>query len=201
MRRERKGEEKNNINFIGRNNMQRRWYNSPTFAYIAVYGKEPDFWLRGRTEAPKKIWRGIEVDAHLKDKWLEELNSIPEIEIRASDEGKNEIRVPFVVFRFSNPKNDYRAKKVSKILNSMTNIYSKCDIGAENRPRIVVAGKTWYGKSDWEEWWDKLAGKIKNALVEQNNQFGNPSKSSWLGWSITGAIVIGLMISLLRRKK
>ncbi|GAI85190.1 unnamed protein product, partial [marine sediment metagenome] len=75
------------------------WVNSPTFAYQAVYGKMPDIPLRGRTDSPKKLWNSIEVDEHLRDSWMEELNSIPEIEIRASDEGKSEERVAFVVFR------------------------------------------------------------------------------------------------------
>lgn len=176
----------------------RTWYNSPTFAYIAVYGKEPDFWLRGRTNEPKKIWRGIEVDATFKDKWLDELNSIPQIEVRASDAGKNSVRVAFIVFRMKDPKDDVKAKKVSKILDKMPDIYSKCDIGAQNRPRVVVAGKTWYGQPDWERWWDSLAGKIRYALSQvSSSNLGSPDeKPKWgyIALGSLGAIFAGYLI-------
>ncbi|GAH86182.1 unnamed protein product, partial [marine sediment metagenome] len=82
------------------------WVNSPTFAYQAVFNELPSTPLRGRTDSPKRMWNGIEIDEHLKDSWMMELNSIPEIEIRASDEGKSDERVAFVVFRMKDPKDD-----------------------------------------------------------------------------------------------
>lgn len=138
--------------------------NSPTFAYKAVYGKLPSEPLRGRTDSPKKTWRGLEVDAHLKDEWLEQLNNIERIEVRSTDEGKSEERVAFVVFRMKDSENDSQAEAISESLNEMEDLYSLCDIGVEERPRIVVAGKVIYGQSDWEEWWNGLAGKIQEAL-------------------------------------
>ncbi|MBA7604871.1 hypothetical protein ES703_11999 [subsurface metagenome] len=143
------------------------WINSPTFAYQAVYGKSPDKPLRGRSGSPKRIWNGTEVDEHLKDEWLKELDSIPEIEMRASDEGKNEERVAFIVFRMKDPKDDCKVQAVSDRLGKLEGLYSKYDRGQEDRLRIVIAGKTKYGDKGWEEWWKNLAGKIKNTIKDE----------------------------------
>lgn len=142
----------------------KEWMNSPTFAYQAVYGKLPDTPLSGRTGSPKRIWNGVEVDEHLKDKWLDELNSIPEIEVRASDEGKSKERVAFIVFRMADPKDDCKVKAISDELNKVEGLYSKYDTGREGRLRIVVAGEIKYGDESFEKWWDSLADKIKGVL-------------------------------------
>lgn len=142
----------------------KEWMNSPTFAYYAVYDKLPDIPLRGKTDSPKKIWNDIEVDEHLKEEWMKELNSIPGIEIRASDEGKSAERVAFIVFRMKDPKNDCKVQAISNELNEMEGLYSKYNTGQEDRLRIVVAGKIKYGDKDWEEWWNSLSRKIKNII-------------------------------------
>lgn len=146
--------------------MPRQNYNSPTLAYIAVYGKEPDEFIRGRTDEPKKTWNGLSVDANIKDEWLEELNNIDGIEIRATDEGKSETRVAFVVFRLTKNESEENAKKVSLKLKSKHNVFSLVDLGSEGRPRIIVAGKTWVGKSDWNSWWNNIAKYIQEAVSE-----------------------------------
>ena len=143
------------------------WVNSPTFAYQAVYGKLPDGPLRGRSGSPKRIWNGMEIDEHLKDAWMKELNSIPEIEIRASDEGKSAERVAFIVFRMKDPKDDCRVQAISNKLKGMEELYSKYDTGQEDRLRIVVAGKIKHGDEDWEKWWSSLADKIGNVIKEE----------------------------------
>lgn len=141
--------------------------NSPTFAYYAVYDKWPDTPLAGRTDMPKRMWNNIEVDEHFKDKWLKELNSIPEIEIRSSDEGKSDERVAFIVFRMEDSKDDSRVQTISDKLNKIEGLYSKYNLGKEERPRVVVAGKVKYGDENWEEWWDSLAGRIKEVLKDE----------------------------------
>jgi len=140
--------------------------NAPTFAYYAVYKRlPPNGQLPGRTNSPKKQWRHLtNVDIHLKDEWLEELNSIEEIEIRSTDEGKSETRVAHIIFRMKDPENDHLACKVAEILNRDPNIYSICGPGREGRIRVVVAGKVQYGKQGWEEWWETVSEKIRNAL-------------------------------------
>ena len=72
--------------------------NAPTMAYYTVYGKYPEEALRGRSDHPKKMWRGNDVDENLEDKWLEELNDLP-VEIKSTDAGKDKTRVAFVIFR------------------------------------------------------------------------------------------------------
>jgi hypothetical protein len=143
------------------------WVNSPTFAYQAVYGKLPDIPLRGRTDSPKRIWNNIEVDKEFKDRWLEDLNGISELEVRATDIGHSSERVAFVVFRMRDPKDDCKVQAISNKLNEMEGLYSKYDTGREGRLRIVVAGKIKLGDKNWEEWWNSLAGKIKNFIKEE----------------------------------
>jgi len=146
---------------------QRRSWNSPTFAHLTAWGELPKKFLTGRTDAPKKIWHGFDVDANFKDKWLEDLNSIPNLEIRSSDTGKSKERVAFVVIRFADKKNDNKAKELVKQLNKQEGIYAKTDVGTEGRNRICVAGKIWYSKEKektWTEWWDSLVEKIKDSV-------------------------------------
>jgi len=109
----------------------------------------------------------IEVDKEFKDKWLEDLNSIPEIEIRASDIGHSDERVAFIVFRMKDSKDDCKVQAISNKLNEMEGLYSKYDTGREGRLRIVVAGKIKYGDKDWKEWWNSLTGKIKNIIKDE----------------------------------
>jgi len=146
--------------------MQRQKINSPTFAYMTVHGKEPKEFLRGRTDSPKKMWRNNDVDKSLKDKWLEDLNGIKEIEIRSTDAGKSAERIAFVVIRFKDEKNDPKAKSLSAKIAKEDGIFSGSDIGMGGRPRICVAGKIWEGQSGWEGWWGSLTGKIERNVEE-----------------------------------
>lgn len=185
---------------------QKQRYNSPTLAYIAVYSHEPEQWLRGRTDSPKKTWRGIrDIDANIKDGWLEDLNSIPEIEIRSSDEGKSAERVAFCVIRFKSPAKDKYAEALSKKLDSLPDIYSLSDIGAENRPRICVAGKVECCDSVWEAWWDSLAGKIRESVSEVlgSSQIASPSNSGGklLGYVLAGGLALGVGYVVIRGLK
>lgn len=140
--------------------------NSPSLAHLAVFGKKPDEFIRGRAGHPTKKWNGIDVDEHLKDKWLNELNGIKGIELRASCEGHYEddvLRPTYLVFRLM-PANDDKAGRVAKILSLEDGVYSIADKGSEGRPRIIAAAKPAYGSSGWEKFWSTLAGKIKNAV-------------------------------------
>ncbi|MBA7681069.1 hypothetical protein ES703_89397 [subsurface metagenome] len=143
------------------------WMNSPTFAYQVVHDKLPDTPLRGRTDSPKRMWGHKEVDKEFNDKWLEDLNSIPDIEIRATDIGHSSDRVAFVVFRFKDKKNDGKAKDIADSLNKLEGLYCKSDIGTEGRPRICVAGKIKLEDENWEKWWNSLAGKIKKVVEKE----------------------------------
>ncbi|MFW5977331.1 MAG: hypothetical protein ACOCQQ_02365 [Candidatus Nanoarchaeia archaeon] len=142
--------------------------NAPTLAYMTVYGKKPDHALRGRTSSEKKIWNGIDVDIHLKDEWLEELNNLP-VEIKSTDEGKSKERVAFVIFRMPQGE-DELYKKMQQHLKEEENIYVSSDIGMQNRPRICVAKDIIVGENKWEDWWSLLATKIKRAYNKTTNK-------------------------------
>ena len=141
--------------------------NSPTFAYLSVYNKLPDEPLTGKTDFPKRTWDNIEVDKEFSDKWLEDLNNISDIEIRATDIGHSKERVAFVVFRFKDKNNDSKAKDTAENLSKIEGLYCKSDIGVEERPRICVAGKIKLGDTNWESWWDSLADKIKSVVEKK----------------------------------
>ncbi|SRR6056297_504899 len=138
--------------------------NAPTLAYKTVYGKNPEEPLRGRTNSPKKIWRGIEVDKNLKNEWLEELNSSG-VEIKSTDEGKSKERVAFVIFRMPEGEDDLYTQ-VEKNLKKEKDLFVSSDIGMQGRPRICIAKDIIVGEKGWEEWWSSLAEKIKKAYEE-----------------------------------
>lgn len=151
-----------------RQNQKRRnpnWVNSPTLAYMTVYGKKPEEPINGLSDSPKKKYGKIYVDKNLKNKWLDALNNLP-VEIRSTEEGKSEIRVAHVAFRFNEKDEDIKKIKLfEKELNKLRkyNIYAKFDIGGdEKRPRLMVAGKTWQGQKDWVKWWENVSDYILN---------------------------------------
>ncbi|MBW2675792.1 MAG: transglutaminase domain-containing protein [Deltaproteobacteria bacterium] len=154
--------------------------NSPTLAAMAVFGETG--WVRGRTGHPIRLWRGVEVDIHLKDEWLDELNSIPDIEIRATCEGHREdgLRPTYVVFRLM-PEQDHKAESVAEALRN-EGVCSLADIGAEQRPRIVAAAGLAYGDAGWEDFWRELPNRIRRAVwaahacADNPGNPGNPSQ-------------------------
>jgi hypothetical protein len=135
--------------------------NAPTMAYRTVYGVYPKEPLIGRTNYPKKTWKGIEVDKNLKEEWLEKLNSL-DVEIKSTDEGKSKERVAFVIFRLPKEKDKFY-EKVEENLKKEKDLFVFSDFGIENRPRICVAKDIKVGDKNWEKWWETLADKIKRA--------------------------------------
>lgn len=144
--------------------------NAPTMAYKTVYGKYPKEPLRGRTDNPKKNWKGIEVDKNLKNKWLEKLNSL-NVEIRSTDEGKSKERVAFVIFRMPKGK-DKLCKKVEENLKKEKDIFVSSDIGLGGRARICVAKDIIVGDEKWEEWWESLPEKIERVYKKAVEKIG-----------------------------
>jgi hypothetical protein len=139
--------------------------NSPSLAYKAIHGKVPKKYIPGKTAHPQKIWKGIPIDKELKTKWIKNLNSMKNIEMRGSCAGHGPDRTSYVVFRLK-PGQDKRAVDVAKHLNKIPDIYSISDVGREGRPRIVAASKTYYGKKDWDKWWDKLPDSINKSVLD-----------------------------------
>jgi len=143
---------------------RRTTYNSPTFAHMAVYDKEPDIFLQGKTGFPQKLWKNsIPIDTHIDEKALERIEKIKGLELRASCEGHAPDRVSYVVVRPLSRSSD-EAKKLTDRLNTQTGIHAKWDVGTGGQPRIVVAGKTWHGEKAWKNWWNKLPDKIQKAM-------------------------------------
>jgi len=140
---------------------------SPVAAYELVYGKKAPSGMRGQYPGniEHKTWKGFNIDAHIEDKWLNDLSSIKEIEMRASCEGHDKDWVSFIVFRVM-PNKDNDIKYLDKIKNSLNHGITKCEykIGQQGRPRFIVASKLWYGQPGWEKWWNTLSFKVKSAV-------------------------------------
>lgn len=146
------------------NRKQRTTLNAPSYAYKAVYGKEPDFFLPGRTDTPRKIWRGIDVDEHMKEDVLERLNDMPYIEGRSSEEGKSDDRPAFFIFRVA-PELENSSEEIAEELRKQ-GLKSLAEPGMENRPRVVATDQIKYGDPEWEEWWNSLPDKIQHAVIK-----------------------------------
>jgi len=143
---------------------------SPTFAWELVKGKKYPGWRRGRPDfhTAEKPWKTISVDIHLKDKWLEDLNSIANVEIRGSCEGHNSEWPTYVAFRvFPELENKKKLNDIVKRLNK--DKFTRCgyDIGTEGRPRFVCASPLYYNcsaQNDWVQWWSTLTTRINKAV-------------------------------------
>lgn len=144
------------------NRKQRSTLNAPSYAYKAVYSKKPDFFLPGRTDTPRKIWRGIDVDEHMKEDVLERLNYMPYIEGRSSEEGKSDDRPAFFVFRVT-PELEGSSEEIAEELRKQ-GLKSLAEPGTAGRPRVVAADRIKYGDPEWEEWWNSLPDKIQYAV-------------------------------------
>ena len=155
--------------------IQRGKKNSPTFAWEIVHGKKYPGFRRGRYPDPvkEKRWNGFYVDAPLKNKWLNDLSKIPNVEVRASccghppDRISRNAWVSYVVFRVD-PSLKKQIKKIVSKLNKYPNTRSGYDVGMEGQPRIVVATPLYFKEGEdnkeWESWWSKLAERINSAV-------------------------------------
>lgn len=145
---------------------------SPTFAYELTHGKKLKGWRGGKFpgNVRSKLWNDIEVDKPLKDKWLKELNSIKDIEVRGSCAGHAEDWVSFIAFRITdeNIQNDKnKLDQIVKYMNQFKNTYCGYDIGMQGRPRFVCATSLYYSKDnliEWTDWWDKLSKRLNKAI-------------------------------------
>ena len=144
---------------------------SPSFAYELVFKKPAPSNRRGRPNFPTehKMWNGINMDKHLEDKWLKDLNSIPNVEMRGSCEGHNAEWVSFIAFRLD-PKYDNNKSFMNKVvtrLNKYPNTVSGFEIGMQGRPRFVVASPLYYGcekQDEWKKWWTTLSSRLDKAI-------------------------------------
>ena len=142
----------------------RHWqYNAPTLAYEIAHGKKPKTPIRGMSFSPKKQWKGIYVDADFKDKWLEDINSIPYISIRSTEVGKSALRPAHIAFTFADPKlNKYASQLVQKL--HQLGVKAKVATG-QCGARIIIAEPVWKGKKGWTTFWNTIGDKIRLALA------------------------------------
>ena len=140
---------------------------SPVAAYELAYGKRAPGGMRGRYPGvhSERKWNGIIVDFHLKNKWLNDLSRIKEIEIRASCEGHEEDWISFIGFRITTNKESDK-NYLEKVKRSLNKGITKCnyEIGQQGRPRFIVAAKLWYDQPGWEQWWNTLASRVQRAV-------------------------------------
>lgn len=137
--------------------------NAPELAYKTVYNKSIS--LKGRIFTKEKKYKDFMVDYELKNKWLDNLNKIPNIEIRSTCAGHNKERPTFIIFRPLNQNKSYIKQIVNK-LNKYPNTFAKYDIGRQNLYRICVATNTYYtpNNKQWEDWWNNIAKYITQSL-------------------------------------
>jgi len=144
---------------------------SPCAAYEAVHGKVCPHrkFGPGRGRYPgahsTKTWNGMNVDGHLKDQWLRDLNMISQIELRSVCEGHDSDWLTHVAFRFRDPKYNMRAATIQRKLEGDGVTKTASGIGKEGRLRVLVAANLWYGQPGWEKWWAALPGRLKSAVM------------------------------------
>ena len=149
------------LNYIQENKQITVNSNSSCAAYEAVYEKKCPH-DRGRyfKSHKTKEWDGMIVDGHLKDKWLDELKSIKEIEVRASCEGHGDDWVTYISFRLTGKP--IPPKMIEKKLEASDKITKVSGHkGRGGQVRFIVAAALWYGEPGWEKWWKTLASRIK----------------------------------------
>ena len=144
--------------------------NAPTVAYETAYGKKAPF-LTGRYfgDHESRLWRGISVDEHLQNKWLNDLSDIKDIEMRSSCEGHTPERVTFIIFRLTDSKKSTDKKYLDTLIKNLekSDKLTKASWSTgrgEKRTRIVVTAILWYGQPGWKEWWNSLAKRVKRCL-------------------------------------
>lgn len=142
---------------------------APELAYYVVYGRRPLKQLMlGRSMIPQKRYKNMLVDENIPDHILDELNTIPNIEIRSSCEGHDSDHVSFIVIRPKNQRESYIRQLVGKI-NKCPNTHCGYDVGNGGLFRICIATKNWYRGDDadnskWLKWWENLPNCIKKSL-------------------------------------
>jgi len=147
--------------------MEQRKINAPTFIYKIAYDKEPDDYISGRSASHQQyLWKdGIYIDKHIKRQYVDEIDNIEGIELRASCEGSDEHHPTFIIFRPLNQNESY-VKNLVRKLNRFPDIKAGYDRGMEGKYRIGVTNILWYDKDPYEfdKWWKTLGKKIKKCV-------------------------------------
>jgi len=141
--------------------------NAPTFIYKILYGADPENFISGRSASHAQyLWKdGIYIDKHIPKQYVDELDAIEGIELRASCEGEDEHHPTFVIFRPINQNESFVKKLINK-LNKFPDIKAGYDRGMEGKLRLGVTTNLWHSKNPklFDKWWKELPRKIKKCL-------------------------------------
>jgi len=142
--------------------MRTKPLNGHAMAYLAITGRIPDeLVVEGR--APRKSWKGKPVDADLQDKWLEELNSIPGIDIISICGGHDIWRPAHIIFCFPG-MSDEQEDTLTGTLHTYPGTWAlRGEIGKRKHMRTCMASVFFAGTPIGDRWWSRAAGKIRTA--------------------------------------
>jgi hypothetical protein len=152
--------------------------NAPIIAWELTNDRTFPGWRPGHRPGTKtRSWKGFIVDFVLRDKWLEDLNDIPNVQMRslcsghgpAGKMGDSPTSIDWpthVAFRLTGKvKNSPGA-----IIRSLEkDKFTKCrhGKGREGKTRFVCAAPLYYRcakHTQWIKWWDTLASRINKAV-------------------------------------
>ena len=137
--------------------------NGHGMAFLTVTGSLPAERKAGRT-SPSKMWGIKQVDIDLQDKWLEDWNSIPGIEIISICGGHDIDRPAHIVFNFPG-MSDEQEEALTEALRSFPGTWARRgEMGKRKRMRICMASVFYAGTPIGDIWWSKAAGRIRTAV-------------------------------------
>ena len=142
--------------------MRTRALNGHGMAFLTVTGRIPLEQKKGRT-TPSRQWRNEQVDFDLKDKWLEDLNEIPEIEIVSICGGHDIWRMPHIIF-YPKGMSDAQEEKLVDELRDFPGTWALRGEGNRKKMRICMASVFFAGTPIGNIWWSKAADRINVAI-------------------------------------
>ena len=104
------------------------------------------------------------MDFSLKDKWLVDLNDIPEIEIVSICGGHDINRFPHIIFSTKGMSDDQEEKLVDELRSFPSAWALRGDIGKRKHMRICMASVFFAGTPIGNIWWSKAADRIQVAV-------------------------------------
>lgn len=124
-------------------------------------------------EHEQKIWRGMSVDAELKDEWLERLNAIPEIAIRGTDIGGLGAwhQGPSVVFHtnFLEGGREAPEETLKAFVSGVESYFSDLASVEADWDGYVVFFQVWspihrreMGEEGFNEWWEQVITRMES---------------------------------------
>lgn len=162
-----------NRNFFGNFNPQdQKFYkkNASTFAYEILYNKPatniitPPF----PRHSTKNIG-GIDVDAGIPTVAIKDLNKIKNIQIRATCQGSDSNHPTYVIFRTENQTEPF-VNDVVRYINNVAPFKAKAEKGNNGYFRIGVTAMSWYGRKNFQKFWELISQTIDNAVNRKSNK-------------------------------